>query len=254
MVLGRLAIDQTRQNQGIGSALLRDAIFRTLQAAEIGGIRALIVHAIDEAAARFYGHRGFMLSPSDPGHSHDHIEGCSKGDRLIASCQQLKVRKSALSQIEIGRSRLPCPSCLGWCGDAKPFCRGTFLSDDNPYRLHFVVPVMPTTPGCPLIEMPMPVGLVLFDGSNFPRSIAVLSISDEFIIPLGQPSAGSLENFHIIDVVTDSFSAEIERERCLIAVDDTIGAKAASFGKEIFSPRACPAQSRWRGVVTVSMA
>lgn len=66
MVLGRLAIDQTRQNQGIGSALLRDAIFRTLQAAEIGGIRALMVHAIDEAAARFYGHRGFMLSPSDP--------------------------------------------------------------------------------------------------------------------------------------------------------------------------------------------
>ena len=47
MVLGRLAIDQKRQGQGIGSALLSDAIFRTLQAAEIGGIRALMVHAIE---------------------------------------------------------------------------------------------------------------------------------------------------------------------------------------------------------------
>ncbi|MGI9449749.1 MAG: GNAT family N-acetyltransferase [Geminicoccaceae bacterium] len=66
MVLGRLAIDQTRQGQGIGSALLRDAIFRTLQAAEIGGMRALMVHAIDDAAARFYEHHGFMRSPIDP--------------------------------------------------------------------------------------------------------------------------------------------------------------------------------------------
>ena len=66
MVLGRLAIDQTRQGQGIGSALLRDAIFRTLQAAEIGGIRALMVHAIDDAANRFYEHHGFMRLPIDP--------------------------------------------------------------------------------------------------------------------------------------------------------------------------------------------
>lgn len=66
MVLGRLAIDQTRQSQGLGSALLRDAILRTLQAAEIGGIRALLVHALDDEAARFYQHHGFMPSPSDP--------------------------------------------------------------------------------------------------------------------------------------------------------------------------------------------
>ncbi|MGI9486115.1 MAG: GNAT family N-acetyltransferase [Geminicoccaceae bacterium] len=66
MVLGRLAIDQTRQGQGLGSALLRDAVLRTQQAAEIGGIRALLVHAIDDAAARFYEHHGFMPSPIDP--------------------------------------------------------------------------------------------------------------------------------------------------------------------------------------------
>lgn len=66
MVLGRLAMDQAWQGQGIGSALLRDAICRTLQAAEIGGIRALMVHAIDDAAARFYEHHGFMRAPIDP--------------------------------------------------------------------------------------------------------------------------------------------------------------------------------------------
>ena len=66
MVLGRLAIDQIRQSQGLGSALLRDAILRTLQAAEIGGIRALLVHALDDEAARFYQHHGFMPSPIDP--------------------------------------------------------------------------------------------------------------------------------------------------------------------------------------------
>lgn len=66
MVLARLAIDQTQQGKGLGPALLRDAILRTLQAADIGGIRALLVHAIDEEAARFYEHHGFMRSPIEP--------------------------------------------------------------------------------------------------------------------------------------------------------------------------------------------
>lgn len=66
MVLARLAIDQTWQGQGLGAALLRDAILRTLQAADIGGIRALLVHALDDQAARFYQHHGFMPSPIDP--------------------------------------------------------------------------------------------------------------------------------------------------------------------------------------------
>ncbi len=46
MVIGRLALDQSVQSQGIGPALLGDAILRTLQAAEIAGIRAILVHAI----------------------------------------------------------------------------------------------------------------------------------------------------------------------------------------------------------------
>jgi len=63
MVLGRLAIDQQWQGQGLGKALLRDAILRTLQAAELAGIRALLVHALNEKAAAFYRKAGFVASP-----------------------------------------------------------------------------------------------------------------------------------------------------------------------------------------------
>jgi len=54
MVIGRLAVDRQWQGKGIGQALLRDAILRTLQAAEIAGIRAILVHAISEEAKQFY--------------------------------------------------------------------------------------------------------------------------------------------------------------------------------------------------------
>jgi GNAT superfamily N-acetyltransferase len=54
------------QGQAIGSALLKDAVLRTLQAAEIVGIRAIVVHAISEAARHFYEKSGFLSSPLDP--------------------------------------------------------------------------------------------------------------------------------------------------------------------------------------------
>lgn len=63
MVLGRLAVDRRWQGQGLGMALLRDAVLRTLQAAEIAGIRAILVHALHERAAAFYRHAGFTPSP-----------------------------------------------------------------------------------------------------------------------------------------------------------------------------------------------
>jgi GNAT superfamily N-acetyltransferase len=66
MVIGRLTIDQSIQGQGIGPALLRDAILRTLQAAEIAGIRAILVHAISERAKHFYEKWGFISSPVEP--------------------------------------------------------------------------------------------------------------------------------------------------------------------------------------------
>jgi GNAT superfamily N-acetyltransferase len=66
MVIGRLAVDQTMQGQSIGPALLRDAVLRTIQAAEIAGIRAILVHAISDRAKSFYERSGFIPSPIDP--------------------------------------------------------------------------------------------------------------------------------------------------------------------------------------------
>ena len=66
MVIGRLAVDQALQGQAIGPALLRDAVLRTLQAAEIAGIRAVLVHAISERAKAFYEKWGFIASPLEP--------------------------------------------------------------------------------------------------------------------------------------------------------------------------------------------
>lgn len=65
-VIGRLAVDQSIQGQAIGPALLRDAVLRTLQAGEVAGIRAILVHAISERAKRFYEKWGFVSSPMDP--------------------------------------------------------------------------------------------------------------------------------------------------------------------------------------------
>lgn len=68
MVLARLAVHSDWQGRRIGAGLLLDALMRTLQAADIGGIRALAVHAKDEPAADFYRHFGFVPSPTDNRH------------------------------------------------------------------------------------------------------------------------------------------------------------------------------------------
>lgn len=66
MVLGRLAVDQRAQGIQLGGALLRDAVTRTLSVAENAGVRALMVHAINESAKQFYEHYGFQESPHQP--------------------------------------------------------------------------------------------------------------------------------------------------------------------------------------------
>ena len=68
MILARLAIDQKYQRQGLGKALLKNALLRTVQAADIAGIRALLVHAKDEEARSWYRHWEFEESPTDPFH------------------------------------------------------------------------------------------------------------------------------------------------------------------------------------------
>jgi GNAT superfamily N-acetyltransferase len=68
MLLARLAVDQQWQRKGVGAGLLKDAMLRTLQAADIVGICALLVHAKDHHATLFYQHFDFIPSPSDPLH------------------------------------------------------------------------------------------------------------------------------------------------------------------------------------------
>lgn len=65
MLLARLAVRQDWQGRGIGAGLLKDAMRRTVQAADIAGIRALIVHVKDDAARAFYERFGFAPSPTD---------------------------------------------------------------------------------------------------------------------------------------------------------------------------------------------
>lgn len=54
MVLGRLAVDKRYQGLKLGSALLREAMLRTLRVSEQAGVRALVVHEIDDEAVAFY--------------------------------------------------------------------------------------------------------------------------------------------------------------------------------------------------------
>lgn len=68
MLLARLAVDRRWQGQRVGESLLKDAMLRTLQAADIAGIRAFAVHAKDENARRFYERFDFVPSPTDPMH------------------------------------------------------------------------------------------------------------------------------------------------------------------------------------------
>lgn len=68
MLLARLGVDERERGRGLGRGLLRDAVLRTLQAAEIAGLRAIIVHAKDEAARAFYRRFGFESSPLDEFH------------------------------------------------------------------------------------------------------------------------------------------------------------------------------------------
>ena len=68
MLLARLAVSLAWQGRGVGAGLLKDVMKRTLQAADIAGIRALAVHAKDDAAQAFYSHFHFVPSPTDPLH------------------------------------------------------------------------------------------------------------------------------------------------------------------------------------------
>ncbi len=65
IVLGRLAIDNEYHGKGLGSALLKDAIQRTIYISENVGVKALLVHAISDGAKSFYLHHNFIESPHE---------------------------------------------------------------------------------------------------------------------------------------------------------------------------------------------
>jgi ribosomal protein S18 acetylase RimI-like enzyme len=66
MVLGRLAVDRAHQRQGLAKGMLREALLRTATASRIAGLRMLIVHPTDDAAAAFYARYGFLpFSPKE---------------------------------------------------------------------------------------------------------------------------------------------------------------------------------------------
>ena len=75
----RLAVDKGKQGKGIGKGLLKDALLRTLQAADIAGIRALIVHAKDQNAKHWYQQFDFEPSPTDPLHLYLLMKDIKKG-------------------------------------------------------------------------------------------------------------------------------------------------------------------------------
>ena len=66
MVLARLAVDQRYQGHKLGAAMLQDAVRRTLAVSQTAGVRALLVHALNESARQFYLHYGFEPSPVNP--------------------------------------------------------------------------------------------------------------------------------------------------------------------------------------------
>lgn len=67
MLLARLAVDLRQRGKGLGAALLKDALLRTARAADIAGIRAVLVQAKDDEAAAFYRHFDFAPCPFLPG-------------------------------------------------------------------------------------------------------------------------------------------------------------------------------------------
>ncbi len=66
MLLGRLAVDQQHRKIGMGRNLFVEAYKISLDAASLIGIRALLVHAINDEAKSFWMSLGFIVSPTNP--------------------------------------------------------------------------------------------------------------------------------------------------------------------------------------------
>ena len=66
LVLARLAVERQAQGMQLGAGLLQDAVNRAVSVSHNAGVRALLVHALDDKAKQFYLHYGFVESPVHP--------------------------------------------------------------------------------------------------------------------------------------------------------------------------------------------
>ncbi len=66
MVLARLAVDVRAQGMKLGTALLQDALQRCVFVSQNTGVRAMLVHALNDRARQFYEYYGFKASPAHP--------------------------------------------------------------------------------------------------------------------------------------------------------------------------------------------
>ena len=66
VLLARLALGASLHGEGLGGELLWDALSRAAAAADIAAARVVVVDAIDDRAARFYAHHGFVAVPENP--------------------------------------------------------------------------------------------------------------------------------------------------------------------------------------------
>lgn len=66
MVLARLAVDARAQGMKLGVALLQDALQRCVLVSQNTGVRAMLVHALNDRARQFYEYYGFKASPAHP--------------------------------------------------------------------------------------------------------------------------------------------------------------------------------------------
>lgn len=66
ILLARLAVDERIKGIGAGRGLLKDAVSRISQAADIVGVRGIVVNALSENARQFYEYLGFRPSPVNP--------------------------------------------------------------------------------------------------------------------------------------------------------------------------------------------
>ena len=68
VLLARLAVNESEKGAGLGRALLKDALVRAASAADIIAVRAVLVHALNDEAKRFYMRFDFEPSPVHPLH------------------------------------------------------------------------------------------------------------------------------------------------------------------------------------------